>query len=278
MTTLFTSNYWKVTTLAKRALANGALLASPRTVHWNMAGGCTDPIQRDMYAKGSGAHLPGLTVEMVYRCRKCDNCRWCRRMQWQDKATIECALASRNWFGTLTFRPDMQDHILSVARHKSHGNGYDFEGFSPKEQFIKLCEAASRYHTLYLKRVRKNSGSRFRFLLVAEAHKSGKPHYHMLVHEQCMDIVPHRVLTECWVHGFTNWKLVLDGPIEGYVCKYLSKSAAARVRASLHYGGNTSLPARVFRTKKLEPPAVAEEHSEASTLTPQLSFCGLDTE
>lgn len=91
--------------------------------------------------------------------------------------------------------------------------------------------------TKYLKRVRKKSGAPLRYILVAEAHKSGLPHYHMLIHEcDPSRQVRHKDLTAAWSWGFTRFKLVETSNTAWYVCKYLSKAQLARVRASVRYG------------------------------------------
>jgi len=212
MSTVFRSRYWKTTALARKALAGGAILQGTRHIVWHIAGRCTDPVLRESWTAGGGHHLPGITVEMHLPCRLCEVCRRRRQMQWQHKANNECAVATRNWFGTLTFEPDMQMQILHIARAKAHQKSCDFDEGSPREQFIGLVASASRFITLYLKRLRKRSGAKFRYILVAEPHKSGKPHYHVIFHETIgSQILPHRVLTECWPHGFTKFNLVGEG-------------------------------------------------------------------
>lgn len=146
-------------------------------------------------------------------------------------------MAERTWFGTLTLRPERQQFVLDNARMKLARQGLDFDGLSEVEQFRLRHEFVSLELTRWLKRVRKNSEAPLRFCLVAEAHKSGAPHYHVLVHESDpARPVRKSVLCEAWTWGFTRWKLVEDQRAAGYVTKYLSKSALARVRASLKYG------------------------------------------
>jgi hypothetical protein len=116
--------------------------------------------------------------------------------------------------------------------------GIDFERLPPAEQFSLRHTEISRELTKYLKRVRKESGAKFRFLLVAEAHKSGLPHYHLLLHEHDQfRPVRKSVLEAQWkAYGFSKWRLIEDERAARYVCKYLSKDAIARVRASIRYG------------------------------------------
>lgn len=95
----------------------------------------------------------------------------------------------------------------------------------------------SREFTLFFKRLRKVTGAKIRYLLVAEQHKDGWPHYHALLHEKGV-AVTKRQLEHEWRLGFTQFKLVpLDDPhVAGYVTKYIAKQALARIRASLRYG------------------------------------------
>lgn len=110
------------------------------------------------------------------------------------------------------------------------------EGESEQSQFNKHVNAIGPEIGKFLKRVRKNTGAKLRYLLVAEPHKSGLPHFHMLIH-QCDTHIPVRYddLKSQWRLGFSAWKLT-DYKSASYVCKYLSKSLRARVRASQAYG------------------------------------------
>jgi hypothetical protein len=148
-------------------------------------------------------------------------------------------LANRTWFVTLTFAPEQRFRVKQEASKASRI--YAPERFeitlTDHEQFSALASAAGKHVTRWLKRVRKNSGARFRYLLVAEAHKDGFPHFHLLLHEGT-SIVTKRTLQGAWTAGFSSAKVVdcANGKAGYYVCKYLTKSVSARVRASLKYG------------------------------------------
>lgn len=147
-------------------------------------------------------------------------------------------MSERTWFSTLTMRPERRMWVLSAARAEADRQGYDFDALDDQKRFRGLCKQVSRELTLYVKRVRKNSGARFRFLAVFEKHESGDPHIHMLVHERDPAYpVRERVLSAAWTWGFSKHRLVeRDSRAANYVCKYLTKSADVRVRASLRYG------------------------------------------
>ena len=188
-----------------------------------------------------------LTVEAEVRCRKCDSCRRYRAWTWRTRAEQETQLAQRTWFLTLTIRPEEQVKNLYRAQLKASRAGTpwhqlvppevdDFEGRLAAEQFKQRVDALYPEVQLWLKRIRKNTQAKLRYLLVAEAHKSGEPHLHVLLHEVTDRRATKRKIQQAWTLGFSNAVLVDDLKPAAYVCKYLSKSLAARVRASQHYG------------------------------------------
>lgn len=183
-----------------------------------------------------------LTVEMHTRCRACSPCRKVRSRMWYARAINETLTAHRTWFGTITLNPQANHQSLARARRQVTRRGVIWEELTPDEQFAELHKQNGLHLQLWLKRVRKQSGAPLRFLLVCEAHKSGLPHYHCLLHEtDAMRPVRKSTLQDQWKLGFTNFKLVTDPKAAGYLCKYLSKSAAARVRASTRYGQQRSV-------------------------------------
>lgn len=238
------------------------------TWEWDVAGGCQSPVAVERYARppskrsstqtgsdGSvwfrGADEPTglgvpLTLLMWAPCRKCTYCLRRRGAQWRDRARFETEIAQRTWFCTWTLSPERQYHFLSEARAALSAQATDFEEISPEEQFQRVCWRIGRRFTLGLKRLRKNTGARVRYLIVAERHKSGAPHFHGLIHEQHgspavthaalkRDLWHYSVGKEVRPEGFVNYKLA-DPASAAYVTKYLTKSAEARVRASIRYG------------------------------------------
>jgi len=177
-----------------------------------------------------------LTLAMDLRCRKCDRCLALRQMSWAMRAKAETAASRRTWFGTLTLRPDEHVRFTSQARVNLARQGIDFETLPFGEQFTERHKAIGPEITQYIKRVRKESGALLRQLCVAEHHKSGLPHYHMLVHEHDEIGVQHRILSGQWKLGFEKWRLVGQPSEAAYLCKYLAKASVARVRASRAYG------------------------------------------
>jgi hypothetical protein len=260
--------------LAARALAHGAEHVSPTLVRWNIAGNCNNPYTREVWGRpeaydgpriepdiigvdgdGVAQALPVtkwvrdhsrvlgrdrgyvMVVELLTRCRDCEPCLRARANLWRLRARAETAMSARTWFGTITLGPDAHHRFLEQARLKEAGQWTDFDALGTREQWRLRCEAISGELTKYLKRVRKNSGAPLRYLLVAEAHKSGLPHWHILVHE-CDYTKPVRYaeLRKQWPYGFTKFNLVTDPRQATYLCKYISKDALVRVRASIRYG------------------------------------------
>lgn len=163
-------------------------------------------------------------------------------MEWRERAKVECDVAFRNWKGTLTFHPDQHAAALMAAIGSASMRLGDFHEGDREQRFIAVHRVLSQHVTRWLKRVRKESGARFRYIVVAEYHHDqldGLPHYHCLIHEQLgQPRVLKAVLREQWTpNGFSKWKLCEDTQHDvDYACKYLSKEAAARVRASQFYG------------------------------------------
>lgn len=237
--------------LASDALAAGAEHPTPTTLRWDISGRCEAPKAqlvggRELPKLFDGSNSPrewsnitsdgefrsALWVELTVPCRRCRACLRQRARIWRDRAKMEFQLAERTWFGTLTLRPEAHYEMLCRARH----NCPDFDGLDFEGQFKRRHSEISKEITKYLKRVRKQSGAKIRYLLVAEEHKSGLPHYHLLVHEgDAACPVRYDVLKYQWPHGFSAFKLA-DEKTAGYVTKYLMKSACARVRASQMYG------------------------------------------
>jgi len=225
-------------------------MRSATTMEWNLAQRCEAPVHREMTArKRDGLKLWQHTkrsveerrdIEFETRCRKCEPCLRLRAAYWRIRASAETSAAPRTWFVTLTLRPEEHFKVLCRAASRLRERGEDFDRMDADRQFAERHREVSREITLWLKRVRKASGAKLRYILVAEAHKTGLPHYHALVHECGVDQpVRAAVLKGQWLLGFSQVKLVAQGAetkSASYVAKYLAKSALARVRASQGYG------------------------------------------
>lgn len=261
-----------------------------QTVAWDVSGNCQSPVpvqlmsrptrrsrlagypqgqsiraETERYSRPTVKGDTPLWLDLETRCRKCANCLRMRSMMWTYRAKSEIADAARTWFGTLTLSPESHYYALLRAEAKCNAKGSKFAELSDDQQFDARHRAISPWLTLYLKRVRKESESPLRYLLVAERHKSGLPHYHALIHEVSKtQPVRHAVLSKQWPHGFSKFKLVTDDDVKTahYVCKYLSKEQSARVRASLRYGEATRpsvIPEGVNPDPPKSPPFMVTE-------------------
>ena len=192
-----------------------------------------------------------LPVEIPAPCRKCTGCLHHRRRLWTARGVAEIAMANRTWFGTLTVEPFHRFLLKLQAQEacaRRRAEAWDM--LEPPEQFRLLADQLGREATKFLKRVRQQAGVPLRYLLVTEAHKSGDPHLHLLLHEPDKPI-RKAMLEEQWRYGFSHWRLVdRDEKAAVYACKYLGKEALTRVRASLAYGKDRYK--RSYYTEKLE--------------------------
>lgn len=188
-----------------------------------------------------------VSVILHCKCRLCDACLKKRRIHWYHRARFETSIAPRTWFGTMTYNPSSILARQIESERAARRKGVDYGTLSDVEKFKRLVAVCGEDVTLYLKRLRKAASGPIRYLTVSEQHESGLPHWHILIHEQSAErAVTHRLLKRCWVDaqkrgggdlGFTAFKLVNHGDnVAGYVAKYISKDAAARVRASGSYG------------------------------------------
>lgn len=260
-----------------------------RELTWNVAGQCTDPwpvglwhTRRTALRLRSGdvssERVAGLTVNLLTRCRKC---KWCRKMRerfWQGRAWAELEASPRSFFGTLTASLDNQYRLDALARLRASGTGVDFDTQPDREKFEARALELGVHVTTWLKRVR-SAGAEIRYLMIAEAHNSAetsvemrhRPHVHLLVHERKAGtffdgrlkrvvkqgrehayLPDEAAVRQAWTLGFSKFEVAHDGRASYYVCKYLTKEALVRVRASQGYG---SPPAGYYTERSEEETA-----------------------
>lgn len=206
------------------AIATGPLRAA-RPV----SGRCTSPVQ----ITEVGGHHNRPMLDTFVRCRKCPECLRHKRAVWSARAAHEIGAHPRTWMVTLTCSAPAHFRLVEQARSNARKRGFTPEHWGPSEEFAERWRQLGIEVTKWLKRLR-SSGGAFTYLLVVEAHKSGLPHVHLLIHERSN--VTYRLLTTSWKLGFSHAKLVEGTSAARYVTKYLVKSVLARVRASQHYG------------------------------------------
>lgn len=110
-----------------------------------------------------------------------------------------------------------------------------------------------RHLTECLKRMRhwvERRGVRFRYVWVAEQHKSGRVHYHAIVWLPRGLTMPKPDKQGWWPHGFTNVQWARKGI--GYLVKYATKTATSLVPfprgCRLHGHGGLDRECRVYRS------------------------------
>lgn len=197
------------------------------------------------------------------RCRECANCQQAHAAYWVTRCAPEVTQSVRSWFGTLTFSEEALYKAKCRAVLRLSRGGTDYDALSERVRFSELLVECNKELTKYLKRVRKQTGARLRFIAVAElGEQTQRLHFHMLLHE-CEVMsgnMKNDVLQPQWA-DFTVWRLAyprwwskrerrwIDAtPTQAawYVCKYITKSPMARVRASVRYGKQSqAAPARV---------------------------------
>lgn len=159
--------------------------------------------------------------------------------------TEELRHGLRTWYGTLTLRPVEQYRVLVEARKYTEGRGVDWSTLSEDERFAIRARFALKLVTKYVKRFRKRAfgalgKSPMSWICITERHKSGMPHFHMLVHELQLRPITHSIISSSWGHGFERWRLVdleeKPQEVAWYLCKYLTKDFSTRIRCSEKYG------------------------------------------
>lgn len=261
---------------AARALENGATVARRSTVKWNVSGSCSNSVNITLTGRPgrrasaptwrypAGKHPPSdrrfwatysperkhqvvsetsnnpLWLDIEARCRRCPQCLAARARLWRERMEYETRLASRTWLGTLTLSAQAHHLMMCRASTRLRRSAVCWDRLTETEQLIERHSEISKEITLWLKRVRSQSEADIRLICVMERHKTGLPHYHLLIHEGAAPVVK-RVLQSQWKLGFTNFKLIeaeatAHAKACRYVAKYLMKSAEARVRASVRYG------------------------------------------
>lgn len=215
---------------AARLAVKGAQ-ASPTEVVLNNDPFCDKPVLVHRYERASSREK-SIAVTMHAPCRRCAKCRQFRQMRWRERCVNELLLAVRSWWVTLTLSPSMLRSVEAEAMRM-----FAKKPSLTMTQCIERC--AYQDVNLYFKRLRHHIGGRFRAVVVFElGEKTGRPHWHLFLHEVDRPIVKSLIERE-W-RGIVHARLVnLDNGPQGvatYLTKYLTKSLDHRPRASRHYG------------------------------------------
>lgn len=165
------------------------------------------------------------------------------------------AAPHRSWFVTLTVRGSDRFLAKAQASVEARRRGIaDLESEDDRTITRYLANVMGEWLTRYLKRVRRDRKDdagpvKFRYLVAAEAHRDGFPHFHLLIHEGLGSRIPWRRLQR-WNHGHVHAKLVNDELKSArYLAKYCAKSLLTRVRASRYYGRSLELALALDTTR-----------------------------
>lgn len=113
-------------------------------------------------------HNPNVQVVREFieiPCGQCWECRLQYSRMWAERIMLEATAHEHTWFVTLTYN---DEHLPS--------------NFSGLPEFENLRSLQPEDMTLFLKRLRTNSGQKFRYYYAGEyGSKSGRPHYHMIL-------------------------------------------------------------------------------------------------
>lgn len=251
---------------------------------------CQRPVYAELFSRLPAVHgmkrFP-MTIVIEGRCRRCATCKERRRVFWAARARYEWTVSPVTLFGTLTFSPE-NDAVLDARARLYHARrGVDFDKLPPEELFRERVKFAGQEVTKWLKRLRNSDRKRplaFRYLLVAEAHSSGKtselkrgrPHFHCLIHQApgaqlCeyddwarkpdgnvrTDKSGNPILSDGsflkrqWQAGYSTFALCRSPQAASYVCKYLTKEeTSVRIRASFRYGASVSESESAMRSEE----------------------------
>jgi hypothetical protein len=200
---------------------------------------------------------------------------------WMGRAGDEYRRAARTYMGTFTLSPNEHAELdRKVALQ------YTIVKLEPDQLFAARVRVFGQMLDVWLDRIRAGAHWRanirsgaFRYLLVAERHDSeqtdewlrGRPHFHMLLHEQevgalvlgdplaCLKegqsgefeqrkvfrngqwtpgifLKDNSMVRLPWTFGFTKFEWCYSEASAVYVCKYISEERGTRTRASIRYG------------------------------------------
>lgn len=176
-----------------------------------------------------------MSAYLSVRCRRCETCNAAKSKIWAHRAKAEMQVSRRTWFVTLTVHPGHRFNMQMRAQQRIREH---LDKLDPDDQFRALVSQLGPHCGRWLKRLRKASGCRFRYLLVMEPHEDGFPHVHALLHEVEGSLTERGIRRAWWLSKISQAKLVdqFDKKVAWYVCKYIAKHPQTRIRASLRYG------------------------------------------
>ncbi len=236
----------------RRLLADGAPHQGP-VFHWNLTAKSKHPCLAPRWVARVAAYKtdrqsvgwlrPMGAIHLFGRCRECEACLLHRRNLWISRVVTEArACPGRMWFVTINCDPEFREYLDLDAARRAHRAREIFSRLDAREKFRFRADALAAEASLYVKRLRKGYGRkapcRFRFVCVVEPHEDWFPHAHFVVYEHGGAPLQERLFRARWRgRGMARANLV-DGPqrVAAYVSKYITKSGASKVWASVLFG------------------------------------------
>lgn len=162
-------------------------------------------------------------------CGQCIGCRFDYARSWADRMCIESLAHDHNYFVTLTYRDEHLPRAFTVD--SDTGELLD----SPFSTLLK------REMQLFIKRLRKNTGQKFRYYLAGEyGDQSFRPHYHLIIFGlELNDLVLDRyndmgqpyyiseTIKKAWPYGF-HYVADFCWHTAAYVARYVVKKLKGR--------------------------------------------------
>lgn len=188
---------------------------------------------------------------------------WWRRVMTEFK-TAEVSQC-RTWMVTFTCSPDYLYKVVCECDRMQGLKGSNFAALTADQQFRLKDRVIYRDVQKFFKRLRRGRGkvgtkdsappAHFVHCIVTEAHQSGEPHYHCLIHEvyAYLPVLWRHMEGAAWIGGFYKINLVRDNP--AYAVKYLTKEGGhSRVRASKGYGSPFKRSVNIVKRGSMTPP------------------------
>lgn len=183
---------------------------------------CYDPVAYEVTSRTSSKAAKAvqrITLWGTAPCRKCERCLQMRAYGWQQRAMVEFERSPRTYFGTFTMSPDEHYMLDSRATVRLLKGGTRWSDLTDQDIFYERCREFGNEIGGYFKRIRAGRGghspTRFRYLLIAEAHDGpktapelrGRPHFHILLHELTIGSLVEGDPVEVKMSGVQNGEL-----------------------------------------------------------------------
>lgn len=212
------------------------------------------------------------TLTRLVRCRNCSQCRKQRLVTLTNEITREVLAAEATYFVTLTFRAAKHREVIRelvkggrdvpLLDLPASGKLSDEQNKAVIERGNILAKYYKKDVQDYFKRLRKNTGGRFRYIVAPELHLGerrkhrlrgaafGFPHFHILlfrISRGTRKPLNTKSIRAEWSFGITHARALDLADPDGvkdnarYIAEYVSKySFGGRLMRSLSFGDGPS--------------------------------------